>query len=433
MHTLKASKSSRINFLIKLKTGLCAFMFMLISSALKAQNDIATKEALAEKVYLQTDRSNYTLGETIWFKAIVAQAKDNVPSTLSGVLHVELIDPFETVVGEKLLNLETGIANNYFDIQNFYSPGTYQLRAYTQWNTNFKSDFIFKSYLTITEDKTLNDVVQKIEADDQDTSRFLFKPELIDSTISNKFDLELAYDDQVKKQVIRKNGAGYFLLEQDFPEGTAWVHMKLITESGKEWSQSIPLSQPAIDIQFLPEGGSLIAGINNLIGFKAINEKGKGVAVTGTVYDEANNVITSFKSNKLGMGRLYIFPKPEANYRVELKEPHEDLKLSYSFTDVVEKGSTLSVNEVGNNLAVLINSTQFVNDSVYVEVSSRGLILGEIARKLKAGKQTLMFSKESLPAGIIVFSLKDKNKNPLAERLFFNNLETEALPIDFKM
>ena len=100
MHTLKASKSSRINFLIKLKTGLCAFMFMLISSALKAQNDIATKEALAEKVYLQTDRSNYTLGETIWFKAIVAQAKDNVPSTLSGVLHVELIDPFETVVGE---------------------------------------------------------------------------------------------------------------------------------------------------------------------------------------------------------------------------------------------------------------------------------------------------------------------------------------------
>ena len=166
------------------------------------------------------------------------------------------------------MNLETGIANNYFDIQNFYSPGTYQLRAYTQWNKNFKSDFIFKSYLTITEDKTLNDVVQKIEADDQDTSRFLFKPELIDSTISNKFDLELAYDDQVKKQVIRKNGAGYFLLEQDFPEGTAWVHMKLITESGKEWSQSIPLSQPAIDIQFLPEGGSLIAGINNLIGFK---------------------------------------------------------------------------------------------------------------------------------------------------------------------
>ena len=433
MPTIKVSKRSQINFFIKLKSGLCAFMFMLISSALKAQNDIATKEALAEKVYLQTDRSNYTLGETIWFKAIVAQAKDNVPSALSGVLHVELIDPFETVVGEKLLDLETGIANNYFDIQNFYSPGTYQLRAYTQWNKNFKSDFIFKSYLSITEDKTLNDVVQKIEADDQDTSRFLFKPELIDSTISNKFDLELAYDDQVKKQVIRKNGAGYFLLEQDFPEGTAWVHMKLITESGKEWSQSIPLSQPAIDIQFLPEGGSLIAGINNLIGFKAINEKGKGVAVTGTVYDEANNVITSFKSNKLGMGRLYIFPKPEANYRVELKEPHEDLKLSYSFTDVVEKGSTLSVNEVGNNLAVLINSTQFVNDSVYVEVSSRGLILGEIARKLKAGKQTLMFSKESLPAGIIVFSLKDKNKNPLAERLFFNNLETEALPIDFKM
>ncbi|MCC4213190.1 MG2 domain-containing protein [Leeuwenhoekiella parthenopeia] len=433
MHHVKVSKSPLPNFFIKFKTGLCAFIILITASRLTAQQDISAQEALAEKIYLQTDRKAYTPGETIWFKAIVAQAKDNVPSGLSGVLHVELIDPFETLVGEKMIKLNDGIGSNFFSVEDFYAPGTYQLRAYTQWNQNFDADFIFKTYLNIAEAKSPEPVVEKMGIESKDAIRFVFKPELIDSTAGNKFDLELAYGDQVKKRIIRKNGAGYFVLEENFAEDTDWVHFKILTESGKQYSESIPLSKPAIDIQFLPEGGSLLSGINNLIGFKAIDETGKGVAVSGTVYDDQGIQVTSFKSNELGMGRVYLFPKASTTYRVELTESNRDIQFTYSFPKVIEKGSTLSVNPVGTNLAVQVRSTQFVNDSVYVAVSSRGLALGEVGRKLESGKQNLVFSKESLPAGILVFTLKDQNKNPLAERLYFNHLETEALKLDIEL
>lgn len=433
MHHVKVSKSPLPNFFIKFKTGLCAFIILITASRLNAQQDITAQEALAEKIYLQTDRKAYTRGETIWFKAIVAQAKDNVPSVLSGVLHVELIDPFETLVGEKMIKLNNGIGSNFFTIADFYAPGTYQLRAYTRWDQNFDADFIFKTYLNIAEAKSQELVVEKMEVEGKDAIRFIFKPELIDSTAGNKFDLELAYGDQVKKRLIRKNGAGYFVLQENFAEDTGWVHFKILTESGKQYSESIPLSKPAIDIQFLPEGSSLLGGINNLIGFKAIDETGKGVAVSGTIYDDQGTQVTSFKSNELGMGRVYLFPNASTTYRVELTEANKDTEFTYSFPNVVETGSKISLNPVGSNLAIRVHSTQFVNDSVYVAVSSRGMALGEIGRKLESGKQSLMFSKESLPAGILVFTLKDQNKNPLAERLYFNNLETETLELDIEL
>ena len=100
MQYLKVPKSPLTNFFIKFKSGLCAFILFFVAAQASAQQNLIAHEALAEKIYIQTDRKAYTKGETIWFKGIVAQAKDNVPSTLSGVLRVELIDPFETIVGD---------------------------------------------------------------------------------------------------------------------------------------------------------------------------------------------------------------------------------------------------------------------------------------------------------------------------------------------
>lgn len=433
MQHVKVPKCPLHHSFFKIKMGLCAFILFVTGAEAFAQQDLRAQEVLAEKIYLQTDRKSYTKGETIWFKGVVAQAKDNAPSTLSGVLRVELIDPFEIIVGEKLVKLDNGIGNNFFSIEDFYAPGTYQLRAYTQWDQNFGSDFLFSTYLTIAEDRIVEDVVRKIEVEGLDDLRFVFNPKLIDSTVGSKFELELAYNDQVKKRVIRQNASDYFLLEEGFPEETSWVHFKLTTESGKQWSESLPLARPAIDIHFLPEGGSLIGGMNNLLGFKAIDETGKGVAVQGTIYDAQNNPVTSFKSNKLGMGRVYMFPKESDSYRVELADPKDNTKLTYSFPEVIKKGSKLSVNRVGKIIALQVNSTQLVNDSIYVEVSSRGMALGEVGRKLKGGKQDLVFSNESLSAGILVFTLKDQNRNPVAERLYFNHLETEKLDLNLEL
>ena len=433
MRSVKKIKRPAVVLLNHIRLSLCAFLVFSTLASVFAQQKVSALEAYAEKVYVQTDREVYRKGEKIWFKSIVAQAKDNLPSTLSGVLHVELVDPFETVIAQKLIKLNEGIGSNFFKIEDFFVIGTYKLRAYTRWDKNFDNNFLFSKYISIADENQPQSIISKIEGKDNKVPRFLFNPQLIDSTSGSKIELELAYDDQLKKRIIRKNAANYFLLEEDIPKDTKWVHFKLITESGKQWSESLLLSKEAIDIQFLPEGGKFIAGFNNLLGFKAIDETGKGVSVSGTIYDAQDKLVTTFKSNELGMGKVNIFPNVGNSYKVKLDASEAEIDFSYSFPQVISNGSTLSVRPVGDNIVVGVNSNLFLNDSITVEVISRGISLGEIGRKLEEGKHTLYFSKESLPPGILAFKLKDFNKKPIAERLLFNDLDQARFDFDLEL
>ncbi len=54
---------------------------------------IQSNASFAEKIYLQLDTKTYTLGNIVWFKCMVLNACDHVPSKLSRVLYAELITP----------------------------------------------------------------------------------------------------------------------------------------------------------------------------------------------------------------------------------------------------------------------------------------------------------------------------------------------------
>ncbi len=102
-----------------------------------------------EKIYLQLDGKVYTTDKTIWFKAIVTSASDHILTKLSGVLYVELIDPGEKILEKKLIKLDNGIGNGFFDLNQSYSEGSYLIRAYTEWNKNFGTDFYFHEYVQV--------------------------------------------------------------------------------------------------------------------------------------------------------------------------------------------------------------------------------------------------------------------------------------------
>src|SRR5690606_1926427 len=105
--------------------------------------------AFAEKIYLQLDAEVYTTGDTIWFKAVVVEAASHQPSTLSGVLHVELIGPDERVADRKRIELTDGVGSGGFKLEQSYVQGNYLVRAYTEWNRNFGSDFLFQTYVRV--------------------------------------------------------------------------------------------------------------------------------------------------------------------------------------------------------------------------------------------------------------------------------------------
>ncbi len=105
----------------------------------------------------------------------------------------------------------------------------------------------------------------------------------------------------------------------------------------------IGLNRPEnTDIQFLAEGGNLVADLPAHIGFKAIGEDGKGVDVSGIVTDHNQNKIAAFKSLHNGMGSFDVAVQAGENYTAKVTLPGGVIK-EYPLPAVKSTGMVLRV------------------------------------------------------------------------------------------
>ena len=91
-----------------------------------------------EKVYVHMDNTSYFQGDTIWFTAYTRQTNTDMPSDVSGVLYVELLNNDGYLVERKLIEMKQGRGSGFFDLNNLIQySGFYELRAYTRWQLNW--------------------------------------------------------------------------------------------------------------------------------------------------------------------------------------------------------------------------------------------------------------------------------------------------------
>jgi hypothetical protein len=104
----------------------------IIVQKIKTYNETHT----IEKAYLHFDKPYYAAGDTIYFKAYLTEGQEHELSTISGVLHVNLINPAGNIKQEIALQLNNGIAWGDFALTDTLPKGNYRVRAYTQWMRN---------------------------------------------------------------------------------------------------------------------------------------------------------------------------------------------------------------------------------------------------------------------------------------------------------
>jgi hypothetical protein len=69
------------------------------------------------------------------------------------------------------------------------------------------------------------------------------------------------------------------------------------------------------DVQFLPEGGQLISGLESSVAFKAVDKNGRGLDCKGFILDKKNDTVSQFQTLRFGMGRFSFLPLPGNEYR----------------------------------------------------------------------------------------------------------------------
>ena len=90
-----------------------------------------------EKVFVHLDNTCYFLGDTIWYAAYTRRTDRQAPSSVSGVLYVELLNQDGYLVERQLVEMHDGRGHGAFALADTLYGGFYELRAYTRWQLNW--------------------------------------------------------------------------------------------------------------------------------------------------------------------------------------------------------------------------------------------------------------------------------------------------------
>ena len=113
-----------------------------------------------EKVYLHLDKPYFGIGETIWFKAYITEGTFHYPTPLSSNLYVELIDTKRNLVDSLVLPIIDGTSNGSFILKSDLTPGSYRIRAYTNWMRNFDEEFFFNRDISVIQPLAIEDTTR---------------------------------------------------------------------------------------------------------------------------------------------------------------------------------------------------------------------------------------------------------------------------------
>lgn len=293
-----------------------------------------------EKVFLQTDRNYYAVGETIWMKAWATL--DGKPTYLSRILYVDLVNSDGLVVDKKMYQLDSaGSVACDIQLKPDLVTGNYTLRAYTLWMLNFR-DYIFSSDIYILG---------------------------IDRKVANA-----------------------------------------------------SKTTPQVNIQFFPEGGDLVNDLESVVAFKAYDQYGEPLTVTGNLTDASGATITSFSSDHDGMGVFRLTPAAAKSYTANITTANgrtTKVKLPAAKTEGI-------VMRINNNAAARLTvilqrkaaqESQYNRLLIVAQMHNTTVFQGEV--NFAEGASAASIPKKNLPPGIIQVTVFDSLGNPLAERLAF--------------
>jgi hypothetical protein len=400
-----------------------------------------------EKVYLHMDKPYYALGDTIWFKGYVTIGSRHQLSALSGAVYVDLINEQDSVVKALKLPVTAGMVMGDFVLIDDYKQGSYRIRAYTQWMRNAGPDYFFDRTFTVG-DLLSNNLVAKADYQYKDINNKQVLTALLNFTDDEGRALgERALRYQVvinNKTVWAQNiktdalGSARINIDNANKADLAGAYIRTTIEGPGKYPivRDFPIKakQVQTDVQFFPEGGSLVNGIVSKVAFKAVGVDGLGIAIKGSIIDDAGNEVTALTTLHAGMGSFMLRPVTGKTYSAKISFADATTQ-TIALPKAADEGYTLSVYQPGkDSVLVRINTSP----TLLAQPQSLGLIAqtsGEsiFASTLKIEKPvtSVWLSKKNFPGGIAQFTLFNTAGEPLNERIAFIRSD-DRMQLDIK-
>ena len=393
-----------------------------------------------EKIYVQTDRSRYLPGETIWFRVHLVDAVFLKQANASRYVYVELTNPTNQLVERvKLRPDSTGCFYGQIQLEDELGEGGYVLRAYTQFMQNVGEDYFFTKQVYIS-----NPVSEKVSVD----IKYLVNGNVINSEIHFKKNTGneniipeqcIIYpngkdnDTEKEKTVSFKEKTGHcsFGVKEINKERTFLLQALI---EGRKYRRyfKIPSMDKTFDVSFFPEGGYAPLATKMTMAFKAINTSGLSEDVKGQVFDDQNQLCTEFESTHLGMGSFNMFYSPGKKYYV-LCTSKENMSKRFNLPEPSDSAVSLKTVWEHNKLYVkVLKSPNFkLQQQTQLIAHIRGVPV--YMEPWDDTEDYLVFDKDFFSTGIVHFLLIDGNRNILSERLVFSSQSSTFAKTDIEL
>ncbi len=312
-----------------------------------------------EKVYLHFDNTGYYRGETIWFSAYVVRTDKMRYTDMSSVLYVELLNPSGDVVETRKLKIEDGRADGSIKLDNLFTSGFYEVRAYTRYMLNWDSRGVFSRVLPV-------------------------------------FNAPLA--------------------EGDYSETVidTYSHRKRLPENRE--TDTIEHDK-RLNVRFFPEGGRLVQGLSSVVAFEVTRRDGESLDAVGYLR-YPNGDTTGVSTLREGRG-LFNYT-PAAIPATFVLRDAKDREREFPLPTADDSGCIMSVNTANDdNIEMYVSRTSDYDEPLAFVLMHNGNV--EAFQGVSENKDVSGFSipKKDMDDGVSVISLLSADGDVVAERCVF--------------
>jgi len=331
-----------------------------------------------EKVYVHMDNTCYFQGDTIWFTAYTRQTNTNQPSVISDVLYVELLNNDGYLVERKLIEMKEGRGKGFFDLNNLIQySGFYELRAYTRWQLNWGEHehkhpssfgFMFR---------------------DKESEREFFRDyDKLYSRVFPVYDKPLTPGDYTRDMTLRVMRRGF----KNDPD------------------------KRKLQLSLFPEGGNLVAGVENRVAFEATMTDGEQVEGILFVGNEQAKTVNR------GRGTFTIVPEKGYEREVVFKTSDGE-KVSAMLPKPEDVGAAIKIIQEGDNITIETRLVGINEDSLALTIMHEGKV-----EEFHEFNSKFIIQNSKLEAGIHQATIFDAQGRVWADRLFFVTKQEMAEP-----
>lgn len=205
---------------------------------------------------------------------------------------------------------------------------------------------------------------------------------------------------------------------------SSFIYQRPITVIQPEKSASVQAKIPASFLQFFPEGGDLVEGLESRVAFKATDGHGVPFDARGAISDSKGKEITKFVPAHDGMGYFTFTPQAGEQYKATWKDAAGKVQTT-RLPSAKKEGYVFSVVQQPDELQFTISRKAPAGrpaETMYVVGQMQQQMVYMASTILTAEKTvTSKIPTTNIPAGIVQVTLFTKDHKPVAERIVFVN------------